>query len=45
MGTGLGLAVVKRVVEAHDGEVIVRDAPGGGASFTIELPAAACAPG
>jgi len=40
MGTGLGLAVVKRVVDAHGGEVTVRDALGGGAVFTVELPAA-----
>jgi PAS domain S-box-containing protein len=40
MGTGLGLAVVKRVLDAHEGEVSVRDAAGGGAVFTIELPAA-----
>ncbi|MFO0602543.1 MAG: ATP-binding protein [Polyangiales bacterium] len=40
MGTGLGLAVVKRVADAHGGEASVRDAPGGGAVFTLELPAA-----
>lgn len=37
-GTGLGLAVVKRVAEAHGGSVAVRDAAGGGAVFTLELP-------
>lgn len=38
-GSGLGLAVVHRAVEAHDGFVLVDGAPGGGASFTILLPA------
>jgi two-component system nitrogen regulation sensor histidine kinase NtrY len=37
-GTGLGLAVVKRIVENHDGEVaIVSQAPGG-TTVTISLP-------
>ncbi len=37
-GTGLGLAVVKRIVEGHRGEVSVSSAPGGGAVFTLRLP-------
>jgi two-component system, OmpR family, phosphate regulon sensor histidine kinase PhoR len=37
-GTGLGLAIVKHLVELHGGEVRVENAPGAGASFTIELP-------
>lgn len=37
-GTGLGLAQVRQVVEAHEGAVSVGDAPGGGALFTIRLP-------
>jgi len=40
-GFGLGLSVVKAIVEAHQGEVAVDDAPGGGALFTIRLPLAA----
>ena len=38
-GLGLGLYIVRRIVDAHDGEVRVTDAPGGrGAEFTVELP-------
>ncbi|MBN1146303.1 MAG: PAS domain S-box protein [Anaerolineales bacterium] len=38
MGVGLGLWVVKTVVEAHDGQVGVSDWPGGGAVFWFTLP-------
>ena len=37
-GTGLGLAIAKKVVEAHDGSINVAIAPGGGTTFTVELP-------
>ncbi|ACL64016.1 PAS/PAC sensor signal transduction histidine kinase [Anaeromyxobacter dehalogenans 2CP-1] len=37
-GTGLGLAVVQRIVDAHGGRVEVRSAPGQGARFTVHLP-------
>ncbi|MGH7282329.1 MAG: two-component system sensor histidine kinase NtrB [Polyangiaceae bacterium] len=37
-GTGLGLALVRRIVEAHDGTVTVASDPPRGASFTIVLP-------
>ncbi|MDB4963112.1 MAG: integral rane sensor signal transduction histidine kinase [Myxococcales bacterium] len=37
-GTGLGLAIVHRIVSDHGGRIIVTDAKGGGARFTIELP-------
>jgi len=36
-GTGLGLAVVHRIVEAHDGAISVRNAAGGGAEFELTL--------
>jgi two-component system sensor histidine kinase HydH len=39
-GTGLGLAVARQIVEAHGGRIEVGDAAGGGARFTITLPAA-----
>ncbi|MCA9971329.1 MAG: GAF domain-containing sensor histidine kinase, partial [Anaerolineales bacterium] len=37
-GTGLGLAVVKAVVEEHGGMVTASNKPAGGAMMTIELP-------
>jgi signal transduction histidine kinase len=38
-GTGIGLAVVRDLVERQGGSVRVEDAPGGGARFLVELPA------
>ena len=40
-GTGLGLAVVQRIVDAHGGSVEVDSAAGRGARFTVRLPAGA----
>ena len=37
-GTGLGLAVVQRVVRAHGGTVSVGQRQGGGARFELRLP-------
>ena len=38
-GTGLGLTISHSIVRGHDGRIAIADAPGGGARFTIELPA------
>jgi len=37
-GSGLGLAVVARIVEAHGGTVSVSSTPGHGARFLIDIP-------
>ena len=37
-GTGLGLAVVRTLVEAHNGEIAVRSRLGEGSCFTVRLP-------
>ncbi len=39
-GTGLGLALVRQTIEAHNGSITVAETPGGGATFSIVLSAA-----
>jgi two-component system, NtrC family, sensor histidine kinase HydH len=39
-GVGLGLAVVRQIVQAHGGEISYQDSPQKGAQFTITLPKA-----
>ena len=39
-GTGLGLSLVKRIIEAHDGTVAVDSEPGKGTQFVLRIPAA-----
>ncbi|MBU6403046.1 MAG: HAMP domain-containing histidine kinase, partial [Verrucomicrobia bacterium] len=43
-GVGIGLSLVKHIVEAHGGRVRVESAVGQGSRFTIELPVKAGAP-
>jgi two-component system sensor histidine kinase ChvG len=38
--SGLGLSIAGAIVVAHGGQIIVEDAPGGGAAFRVLLPAA-----
>jgi len=37
-GWGLGLTLVKGMVQAHGGKVLIESTPGSGTSFIVELP-------
>jgi two-component system phosphate regulon sensor histidine kinase PhoR len=37
---GIGLSIVKHIVEAHDGRVVVESEVGKGSRFVMELPLA-----
>ena len=41
-GTGIGLAIVRRIVESTGGVVTIEDTPGGGTTVVLDLP---CEPG
>ena len=43
-GTGLGLALTKRLVALHGGEIRIESAPGKGSTFAFTLPSALAAP-
>jgi two-component system OmpR family sensor kinase len=43
-GSGLGLSIVAGVVAAHQGAVRVSETPGGGATFSVQLPLAGASP-
>ena len=43
-GTGLGLALVKHILNRHRGRLTIDSEPGAGATFTIHLPTATSAP-
>jgi signal transduction histidine kinase len=44
-GAGLGLAIARRVLRAHGGDLVAANRPGGGAEFTGWLPRTAADPG
>jgi len=37
-GTGLGLAITQRIIQGHDGRILLDSPPGQGACFTVCLP-------
>src|SRR4051794_26128443 len=39
-GMGMGLAIVRTIIEAHRGQVVAENQPSGGALFTIRIPIA-----
>jgi signal transduction histidine kinase len=40
-GTGLGLPIIKKIVEAHEGRTAILDNPGSGITFRVEIPLSA----
>ena len=42
-GTGVGLAVCRRIADRHGGTIVAKSTPGEGAAFTVTLPVRHCA--
>ena len=38
-GTGIGLAVCRKIADRHKGSIVASGAPGKGSTFTVTLPA------
>jgi signal transduction histidine kinase len=36
-GVGIGLTIVRSIVDAHDGTIVARNNPEGGATFTVHV--------
>jgi two-component system sensor histidine kinase FlrB len=37
-GLGMGLAIVRSIIQAHEGSIVAENALGGGACFSVTLP-------
>jgi signal transduction histidine kinase len=37
-GTGLGMAIVKKIINGHRGRILIESQPGKGTKVTVEMP-------